>query len=709
MELPLIAKTLVVWARLTTLDQSRGSALTLDDGHSAFDGIVYSELAERRWMAGSDAFRRTQREQAAWPQETAGPNQAVCVAITYTAERIAIYHNGTVQADYPVAKPQAFGADSKVVFGLRHLTAGDRDRCLTGEILEARIYAEALSPEQIAALRPGAAVVPAPWAWWVFADGEVRDRCGRFGESLLLGDTAVRNGALHLPGGTSYAVAAPAGTFSRSLTTTTGNQPGDVSPARRLRDRLLADPQRPRYHFVTPEGYCMPFDPNGAIFWQGQYHLGYIFQDERGHCWGHASSADLLHWRQHPPMLVPNPGDVDRGIFSGNAFVDRAGRAVALYHGVGAGNCIATSTDADLATWHKLPSNPIVPIPKPGEPGHGVYESWDPHGWFENDTYYAVFGGHKPTIFRGKELDQWEYVGPVLDHDLPGVDADEDISCPDLFRLGDKHILLCISHRRGCRYYLGHFDGTQFHAESHHRMNWPGGTCFAPETLLDGQGRRIFWAWVLDRRPPDVAQASGWSGVMTLPRVLGLDETGTMTIQPPEELAALRYAGQERLDFVLDTDLLPCPEMTGDCLELALTANMQTAQRISLEVRRSPNGEETTVITYDAARGVLAVDVSRSSLDPRIVYQTFCMRADNDNPRVTVQEAPFRLREGEPLRLRVFLDASILEVFANDRQCVTQRIYPTRADSLGVALRTTGGTARVVSLESWKLRPTMPW
>jgi sucrose-6-phosphate hydrolase SacC (GH32 family) len=398
---------------------------------------------------------------------------------------------------------------------------------------------------------------------------------------------------------------------------------------------------------------------------------------------------------------------VDRGIFSGNAFVDREGRAVALYHGVGAGNCIATSTDDDLATWQKLPTNPIVPIPKQGDKDFGTYESWDPHGWFEDDTYYAVFGGHKPALFKGKELDRWEHVGPLLDQDLPGVDADEDISCPDLFRLGDKHILLCISHRRGCRYYVGRFDGTQFHAESHHRMNWAGGTCFAPESLLDAQGRRIMWAWVLDRRPADMARAAGWSGVMTLPRVLGLGDQGVMTIRPVSELADLRYGGRTQRNIPVDRSLQVFPALAGDCLELSLVSETTDNQTLSLEVRRSPNGEETTVITYDHARGVLSVDVSRSSLNPRITYHTYCMRAD-DNPTVTVQEAPFRVADGEQLRLRVFLDASILEVFANDRQCLTQRIYPTRPDSLGVGLRG-NGPAQVLSLTGWNLRPTLPW
>ncbi|MHC4193331.1 MAG: hypothetical protein ACYSP9_04040, partial [Planctomycetota bacterium] len=64
---------------------------------------------------------------------------------------------------------------------------------------------------------------------------------------------------------------------------------------RAFRERLLADMYRPGYHFVTLEGLCSPFDPNGAIFWKGRYHMFYIFQDHRGHNFGHASSIDLVH------------------------------------------------------------------------------------------------------------------------------------------------------------------------------------------------------------------------------------------------------------------------------------------------------------------------------------------------------------------------------------------------------------------------------
>ena len=93
---------------------------------------------------------------------------------------------------------------------------------------------------------------------------------------------------------------------------------GWIQSTRKLRERLQSDPHRPGYHIVTPEGLCGPFDPNGALFWKGRYHLMYIVQTPKGHCWAHISSHDLVHWRHHP--LALEPGGVDNGIFSGGAF-----------------------------------------------------------------------------------------------------------------------------------------------------------------------------------------------------------------------------------------------------------------------------------------------------------------------------------------------------------------------------------------------------
>ena len=73
-----------------------------------------------------------------------------------------------------------------------------------------------------------------------------------------------------------------------------------------------------------------------------------------------------------------------------------------------------------------------------------------------------------------------------------------------------------------------------------------------------------------------------------------------------------------------------------------------------------------------------------------------------------VESAPFALREGEPLELRVFVDKSFVEVFANDRQAVCRRIYPTLPDSLGVRLFAEGGQAHVAQLRAWQMMPSNP-
>jgi len=484
-----------------------------------------------------------------------------------------------------------------------------------------------------------------------------------------------------------------------------------IKHSRELRAKFLEDAHRPIYHFVAPEGLAMPFDPNGCIYWKGKYHLLYIFQDpslpQGGHCWGHVSSIDLVHWTHHPTALAPKPGDADVGIFSGNAFVNKQGEATILYHGCGVGNCIATSSEDDLVNWTKSPANPIVPNPKEGDPDFGKYRSWDPHGWLEGDTYYAIFGGSTATLFKSKDLIHWEYLHPFIKTDCEWIDSDEDCSCPDFFPLGDKYMLLCISHKRGCRYYLGRYENETFYPESHARMNWPGGTCFAPESLVDDKGRRIMWAWVLDRRPREMAQVSGWSGVMTLPRVLSLADDGTLRIEPVEELKRLRLNHRKRENIVADAEFV-LDDVHGDSLELSVEMHPQDAREFGVIVRRSPDGSEQTVITCKPKAKLLKIDFSKSSLDKNIKHWTLCM-GSGENPEVQAQEAPFELRRGEPLKLRIFLDKSILEVFANDRQCVTQRIYPTNRDSLGVALFSREGSTKVKTFDAWDMAPANPW
>ena len=477
--------------------------------------------------------------------------------------------------------------------------------------------------------------------------------------------------------------------------------PATIAAARSLRHHLLTDPYRPGYHFVVPEDFARPADPNGALFWNGRYHLHYIYQDEGVHFWGHVSSLDLLHWRHHPPSLYPTPDSPETGIFSGNAFINKAGEATILYHGVKAGNSIATSNDAQLDTWQKLPSNPIIPVEegKWRESGSLPYTSWDPHGWLEGDTYYAIFGGKRPAIFKAQRLDDWSYVGDLFGQGVAGVDPSEDVSCPDFFRLGDRWVLVCISHELGCRYYVGEWRNEQFFPELHEQMSFSDNTFFAPESLLAPDGRRILWAWVFDQRDDAAKEASGWSGTFSLPRELWLGDDNRLRMRPVEELKRLRYNEQSRENLHLspDSEVL-LPEAQGQLLDIELEIAIHGAARCGVKVFCSPDGDadpEETIIGYDRENGSLFIDTRRSSAAGMGVQG--------------VEAGPLSLADNEILRLRVLVDRSVVEVFANDRQALLRRVYPSQETSAQVKLFSTGGAAHVQRLSRWEMMPTNPF
>jgi len=491
------------------------------------------------------------------------------------------------------------------------------------------------------------------------------------------------------------------------------------------RDKLLREPHRPTYHFVVPEGIAEPFDPNGAIFWNGRYHLFYIFQERRprrayrGDSWGHVSSHDLVHWRWHPTAL--QPGGLEVAIYSGNAFINKDGVPTIVYQGLGAGNCYATSTDPNLDVWKKSPDNPVIPYPEVAAeedtagweshfreilrelPEYGKYDVWDPHAWLEGDTYYMISGDNgswpypESTLWKSENLTDWDFVGDFLHHDLPNVNEKWNVDCPDFFKLGDKHVLVLLGG--GCRYYIGEWKNEQFHPEYHWRMIGSG----APESMLDDKGRRIMWAWVPDPyygRRDQFILSRGWSGTLTLPRVLTLGD-GVLHIEPVEELNVLRHDHTQLKNLAVTADSeLRIDDVAGDTLELDLTIDRGHADQCGIKVRCSPGGEEETLILYDAEKKVIRIDTTNSTLDEN--YR-------REGSRRSKREAPFELKSGELLNLRIFLDRSIMEVYVNKRQCVTQRIYPSREDSQGIVVFSKGGDIGIPVFDAWKMHPSNPW
>ena len=136
------------------------------------------------------------------------------------------------------------------------------------------------------------------------------------------------------------------------------------------RKSYAADPHRPIYHYVNPEGTLN--DPNGLCRWQGRWHLfyqGYPSEDPRPH-WGHAMSEDLIHWRDLPYCIYPNP---EEKCYSGATLVE-VDRVIAMYHGVGVGNMVAVSSDPLLLKRKSTRESPFSGIAA-SQIGGGAWEA----------------------------------------------------------------------------------------------------------------------------------------------------------------------------------------------------------------------------------------------------------------------------------------------------------------------------------------------
>jgi sucrose-6-phosphate hydrolase SacC (GH32 family) len=147
----------------------------------------------------------------------------------------------------------------------------------------------------------------------------------------------------------------------------------------------------------------------------------------------------------------------------------KEGKPAAIYHGQGSGkNQIAIATDRNLSAWEK----PYPLEVKTADGQDAKIRHWDPDCFLIGDTYYAISGGDSQPLMKSKDLKTWTLVGDFMKHDMPDVARGEDISCANFFPLGNKWMLLCISHPLGCRYYLGDWDAKaeQFVPEQHGRI-----------------------------------------------------------------------------------------------------------------------------------------------------------------------------------------------------------------------------------------------
>lgn len=447
-------------------------------------------------------------------------------------------------------------------------------------------------------------------------------------------------------------------------------------------------PHRPVCHY-TPAAHWMN-DPNGLFFHQGLYHLFYQYHPDSAvwgpmH-WGHATSADLVHWQEQPVALAPDEHGM---IFSGSAVVDvdntsgLAGpgqvaivalftyrdkvaeeRGDAVYESQG----LAWSLDHGM-TWRKHPG-PVLPNP-------GFKDFRDPKVFWHVPSrrwLMALACGDRVALYASTNLHQWQALSSFTAEGGAGEGVWE---CPDLFELplqgvepGRRRWVLLVSTTAGgpaggsaTRYFVGDFDGQRFVAE-HEDVRWldAGPDHYAGVTWNNTPGRCLFVGWMSNWLYALKTPTSPWRGAMTLPRELALREVcGQARLCAPvaREVEACFEPVAEAGAGQAET-LSPWLAASATCCRLHLTAAADEDWSLYLADAHG----STWRLDHDAATGHLRADRRRSG------------HVDFDE-RFAAVHALRRSGQAERTEVDIYLDACSVEVLVDaGLDGLTQLVFP---------------------------------
>ena len=493
-----------------------------------------------------------------------------------------------------------------------------------------------------------------------------------------------------------------------------------------------SEPHRPQFHF-SPEKMWMN-DPNGMVYFEGEYHLFYQYYPDSTvwgpmH-WGHAVSADLAHWQHLPIALYP---DSLGYVFSGSAVVDwnntsgfgKDGKpplvAVFTHHnmaGEKAGRSdfqyqsIAYSNDRGR-TWTKHAGNPVIPNPGNIRDFRDPKVIWDASS---NQWVLVLAAGDHVKLYGSPDLKRWTYLS---DFGKEWGAHGGVWECPDLFPMTvDKSspsdtrqkwvLLLSINPGApnggsGTQYFIGDFDGKSFSLDSsftnsvkneqgvwvdYGRDNYAGVTW---SDVSAADGRRLFMGWMSNWDYAQVVPTETWRSAMTLPRKLTLKNTPEglrLYSAPVGELETLRSKGAQipagALNGNLDLSGLATGTTREVLLELAWNEKHPT-QAFGIEVFNSKG--ERVAAGFDPAKQRLFID--RTEAGKAAFSPKFSSR----------DVAPYS-PDGNRLRLHLFIDAASIELFADDGARAMTSIYFPTEDFTGLRLY---GNVNVVAGEIWGL------
>lgn len=482
-------------------------------------------------------------------------------------------------------------------------------------------------------------------------------------------------------------------------------------------ENLYKEKYRPKFHFSTPKNWIN--DPNGLVFYKGQYHLFYQhnpFDNVWGHMtWGHAVSKDLLHWK-HLPIAIPEEKGIM--IFSGTCVADinntsgfgKKGQTplVAVYTGhiekVNQSQHIAYSLD-DGITWTKYDKNPVLDLNKKDFRDPKIF-------WYAPKKYWVMALmfpiEHFVQFYSSKNLKEWNHLSDFG----PAGDTSGVWECPDLTEVpiagmpGKKKWLLQTSQNASMQYFVGEFDGEKFINENPtdkiYRPDY-GPDYYAAITYgqLPASHLPTAIGWLNNWNYANEIPTSPWKGAMSIPRSLSIKKINArpddlvgrgewILIQKPVEkiktLRQLVYSTKARIiEKTIDLPL--------SLQQFEMEVVIQAGDNAIAGVRLAVGNNHAFEIGYDVYKKILYVDRSKSA------NQSF----NKNFSTLNRFEVPYSFASNK-IRLRIFFDNSIAEVFVYDGERVfTTQIFPGEKDT-GIEVFSDTVYSTLVSCSVYKIK-----
>lgn len=446
---------------------------------------------------------------------------------------------------------------------------------------------------------------------------------------------------------------------------------------------LYDETYRPQFHFTAKQNWLN--DPNGLVFYKGQYHL--FFQHNPSGInwgnmtWGHAVSTDLVHWEQLEHALLPDPMGT---MFSGSAVVDHDNTGgfqkgdekalVAFYTAAGGTSpeskgqpftqCLAYSTDAGR-TWTKYEKNPIIKEIRGGNRDPKV--SWDPgtKQWVMS----LYLDKNDFALFTSTDLKAWKH---IQDLTMPGCDE-----CPDFFPMtvegSDAKEMKWVFTAANGKYLVGMFDGRTFKPQTQVRQVDYGRNFYAVQTYSDApDGRRIQIAWMRGGSYPRMP----FNQQMGFPNEMKLRKTADglrVFLMPAKEIETLHGKAHKWADVSLKPDgENPLARLKGDLFHIRAEFELGDAQVVGFKVR----GEPVVYNVKDAAVSALGA-------------------------------APLAAEDGR-VKLELLVDRTSIETYANGGRVSLSSCFLPMQSNKTLEVFAQGGTAKIVSLEVHELKSAWP-